>query len=99
MKKLFSASTLKRKIKIFWFINSKDSNPWQLEELFTRKEINILKHYLKEKGWNCNIKEHALHIKNKMHLPSWNMVGKVFELYKMKGYDLPFKIVGCVEYC
>jgi len=65
---------------------------------YTRSEVNILKQYLKNKGWDCNVKEHKLPVKNETDLPSWNMVGQLFELYKMKGYNLPFKIIGCIEY-
>ncbi len=68
-----------------------------LDELLAANEIQLLRSYLKQRSWTLQVKECGCHLFGKESSTSENMAGILFELFKERDYNLPFKAVGCVE--
>jgi|GEM_PF-4597936 len=69
-----------------------DENNIFYDELFTQKEIKIIKNIINKLNIKYKIIKHNMPVK-KEKLPAWNIIGKILDL---KLYKLPYDIIGCL---
>jgi len=97
MARLFCVTGTLGHRQVLWLVNrSGERGSYELDELFTDEEIAGFEKLLQRRNQEYWIKEipRSLHAEE---LPSWNLIGRVFELEEQDADQLSFRVVGCVE--
>ena len=82
---------------VLWLVNrSGESEGYCLDELFTEGEAAGFEKLLQSRNLDYRIEEIPRSL-NPEEMPSWNLVGRVFELEEEENALLSFRVVGCVE--
>ena len=97
MTRFFSVTGTVEQRQVFWFINRcAESGSYALDELFTEKEADDFKKLLQDRNQEYRIEEIPRPMSSK-ELPSWNLIGKVFELEGQDAGQLSFRVVSCAK--
>jgi len=97
MARLFRVTGTLGHRQVLWLVNrSGERGSYALDELFTEEEIAGFEKLLQRRNQKYRIKG----IPRSVHpeeLPSWNLIGRVFELEEQNADQLSFRVVGCLE--
>jgi hypothetical protein len=97
MTRVFRVTGRLEQQQVLWLVNrSGESGSYALDELFTEEEVSGFEKLLESRNLEYRIEEN-LRSSHPEELPSWNLIGRVFELEDQGADRLPFRVVGCVE--
>ena len=97
MTRVFRVTGRLEQQQVLWLVNrSGERGTYALDELFTEEEVAGFEKLLESRNQEYRIEEilRSLHPED---LPSWNLIGRVFELEDQGADQLSFRVVGCVE--
>jgi hypothetical protein len=97
MTRVFRVTGRLEQQQVLWLVNrSGERGTYALDELFTEEEVAGFEKLLESRNQEYRIEE-ILRSLHPEELPSWNLIGRVFELEDQGADQLSFRVVGCVE--
>jgi hypothetical protein len=96
MKRLFRVRGNLKQGPVLWFVNrSAETGCYALDEAFSREEAERLQRLLQKRNVECRIQEITANT-GAERSASWNLIGRLVQLED--GDQLPFSVVGCLEF-